>query len=232
MRKIGPVIPALLLTALLSGCSTGFTLFERHDKYTTATPGSDQWWNEKAMLPPGVRQKCYKGKVWPVRPRPDCEPQQFTHTYHSATYWPLPYVCQDRQSVKDFIETQVAKGWQEETTLYSRHFNENDQMLTVPGRLHLQQIVGVTPNPRRTVFVQSTQNGNIDRLRVQNVELAIAELTGGMEVIPVALRNANEYSRPASEVKIINDLYNQSTPVPRLGSAAGGGNGGGVSVGP
>jgi len=226
MRKIGPAIPVLLLTAMLAGCATGPTIFERHDKYSSAEPGSDQWWAEKAMLPPGVRQKCYKGKSWPVRPRPDCEKQQFTHTYHSATYWPLPYVCQDRQSVRDFMETQVAKGWREESTLFARHFNQDDQTLTIPGRLHLQQIIEVAPAQRRTVYVQTTYDGNIDRVRMQNVEMTISELTGGMEAIPVALGTAREYSRPAKEVEFINSLYNLSTPTPRLAGAAGGGGGG------
>lgn len=237
MRKIGPCSFAIFFSCVLAGCMTGPTMFERADSNSPYVPGSAEWWNEKALLPPGVRQKCYKGKTWPVRHRPDVEPQQFTHTYHSAHYWPLPYVCQDRAFVRDIFELQTSIGWQEETTIYNRHFDETSQKLSVPGTLHLEQILHVAPAPRRTVFVQSSRDPQIDDLRIQSVTDAIAELTGGTEIVPVALRVTREYSRPASEVHSINVLYNNSVPSPRLGgSAAGGGGaasgGGGAAAAP
>lgn len=163
--------------------------------------------------------------MWPPQPRPTVERQQFSHTYHSAHYWPLPYICQDRQYIRDIVNTQVTNGWEQETTLYDRHF-ENDQQLNVPGQLHLLDILQVAPVSRRTVFVQSSYNPDIDNTRMSNVQQAIAEITGGTEPIPVVLRNGRDYSRPASEVKIINDLYNSSVPTPRLGAGGGGGSGG------
>jgi hypothetical protein len=118
------------------------------------------------------------------------------------------------------MEMQTSLGWQEETTLYNRHFDTETQTLTVPGELHLQQILDITPIKRRTVYIQSTRNPDVDDVRVQMVEQAIADLTGSQEVVPVVVRRTREYSRPADEVKIINDLYDSSTPTPRLSSAA------------
>ena len=127
--------------------------------------------------------------------------------------------------MRDIVNVQLNNGWQEQTTLYDRHF-EPDQQLSVPGRLHLLDILEIVPAGRRTVFVQSSYNAEIDSTRLTNVQLAVAELTGP-DSVPVVLRPGREYSRPASEVKVINDLYISSTPTPRLASAAGGGGAGG-----
>ena len=222
MRTIGgPCSLAFAMTILLSGCMTGPSLIEQTDPYSNTEPGSDQWWSEKAQITPGVRQKCKKGKIWPARPRPTGDPQQFSHTFHSAHYWPLPYVCADRQYVADIMEVQKHNGWTEETTLYSRHFSSDDQTLTRPGQMHLERILDTTPLQRRAIYVQSTRDPAIDNVRVRNVQGAIAELTNGSETISVSIRTGLEYSRPASEVQIINSLYNSSIPSPRLGGAAG-----------
>ncbi|MCP4785620.1 MAG: hypothetical protein GY903_18850 [Fuerstiella sp.] len=210
---------SLLLTAVTAvcGCATG--PFPVCDPGDGGSPESAEWWAKKAELPPGVRQVCYKGKTWPVRPRPTGERQQFTHTYHSAHYWPLPYVCQDREYMRNIADTQTSLGWQQETTLYDRHF-EGGRQLNVPGRLHLTDILEVAPSSRRTVYVQSSYDAEKDNARVANVQQVIAELTGGTELLPVVLRKGRDYSRPASEVKVINDLYTESIPTPRLGSGS------------
>lgn len=232
MRTIGPCSLALAMMMLASGCMTGPSLIEQTDPYSNAKCGSSQWWAEKAMIPPGVKRKCKKGKVWPARPRPSGEGQQFSHTFHSALYWPLPYVCQDRQYVHDIMEVQRTNGWTEETTLYDRHFDSQEHVLTRPGELHLLRILEITPQQRRAVYIQSTRDPNVDSVRLANVEVAIAELTHGAVSVPITIRTGREYSRPASEVQIINSLYNASIPSPRLtgGAAAGGGGAGGAAA--
>ena len=223
MRMYGQCFIALVIASAICGCATGpFPLVGGDENVGGAVPGSNDWWAQKAMLPPGVRQKCYKGKNWPPRPRPTCERQQFTHTYHSAHYWPLPYVCQDRQYMTDVISSQEQNGWQQETTMYHRHFGD-DQILNVPGRLHLVDILETTPSRYRTVYVQSSYDAEADSIRKSNVQQTLAELTNGEEQIQVVIRRGRDYGRPASEVKLINDLYNSSIPAPRLGSSGGGG---------
>ena len=90
----------------------------------------------------------------------------------------------------------------------------------------------VTPNQFRTVYVQSSYNVELDNARMANVQQVIAELTGGNDILPVQLRKGREYSRPASEVQIINDLYNSSFPTPRLSDGGGGGGGATAAIGP
>ena len=222
MRTQTVKITALLALIPLCGCSTGPILFGNNECHSGAEPGSAQWWAERAQAPPGARNVCHKGKMWPVRPRPTGEKQQFTHAYHSQHYWPLPYVCQDRAYVKNINDIQVGNGWKQETTLYDRHFAEDD-LLNVPGKLHLIDILEVTPSKYRTVYVQSTYDTNVDNIRLSNVQAAISELTNGTETVSVLTRRGRDYSRPASEVQAINDLYNSSLPQPRISGSGGGG---------
>ncbi|MEQ9407515.1 MAG: hypothetical protein RIK87_07290 [Fuerstiella sp.] len=230
MRSLGRCVICTLFLLTVSGCATGPFPLAGDETNCGPEAGSADWWSQQAMLPPGVRQKCYKGKMWPVQPRPTVPRQQFTHTYHSAHYWPLPYVCQERDYVRNIVQTQMTNGWQQETTLYGRHFGD-DQVLNVPGKLHLIDILEVTPSQYRTIYVQSSYHPEIDSSRVSSVEQVVMELTGGTEHIPIVLRKGRDYSRPASEVKVINDLYNSSVPTPRLGGSAGGGGGGASASG-
>lgn len=225
MKKFGQYIVLTIIATTLTGCATGPVQFV-HDGECGPEPGSSEWWAEKAMLPPGVRQTCHKGKMWPPRPRPTVERQQFSHTYHSEHYWPLPYVCQDRQYVRDVTSVQERNGWEEQSTLYARHFDA-DQQLTVPGRLQLMDILEINPLKYRTVYVQSTYDINLDNARLANVEQVVADVTGNSGEVPVVIRRAREYSRPAVEVKQLNDLFRDSLPSPRLGSLSGGGGAGG-----
>ena len=92
---------ALLAMTTMCGCMTGpqSLRFRKHDPNSQFEPGTDAWWAEKAHLPVGSRQKFYKGKWWPPYHRPRVEKQQAAHIAHASIYWPLPYVCADRQVV-------------------------------------------------------------------------------------------------------------------------------------
>ncbi len=225
---------AMLIAGALQGCSTGPHWFRHKDPTSCHEQGSDAWWAEKAALPPGVRQSYKKGKVWPASPRSTQPRQQFTHTYYSQHYWPLPYTCQDRESVRIFMDTQTSLGWQEETTIYDRHFESNTEQLTRSGELHLEYILHVVPVERRSVYIQSTHDPVRDGIRMDSVNSVMARLSPGGSEVLVAVRDCQQIGRPAAEVQQINSMYNSTTPTPRIGSASSGGgaSGGGGSSGP
>lgn len=112
-------------------------------------------------------------------------------------------------------------GWREASTLDPRFFDENHQ-LNAPGEARLLNILEVNPLNYRTVYIQSSRHPEIDNIRVSNVQQRVMDLTQGEEHVGVELHKGRTYYRPASEVKIINDLYNSSVPTPRLGSSSGG----------
>lgn len=222
---------AMLIAGALQGCTAGPQWFRHKDPTSCHEQGSDAWWAEKAALPPGVRQTYKKGKIWPARPRSTQPRQQFTHTYYSEHYWPLPYSCQDRESVGIFMETQTALGWQEETTVYDRHFDSGTEQLTRSGELHLEYILYVVPPERRAVYIQSTHDPVLDGIRTESVNGAMARLSPGGCEVQVSIRDCQQFGRPAAEVQEINTQYNSTTPSPRLGSASGGGGGGAAAFG-
>lgn len=227
MRKL--TLPlALLAVGAIQGCATGPQFFGHTDKTSCHEPGSDEWWAEKALLPPGERAHCKKGKIWPASPRSSEPKQQFSHIYYSQHYWPLPYVCQDRAAVHDMIGFQVNLGWQEETTLYDRHFDPSTNQLTRAGEIHLERIVFVIPPEHRAVYVQSTHDDGMDAIRMEMVHSKLASLTRGNMDVAVTLRDCEEISRAASEVQAINSMYIGSIPAPRISSA---GSSGGASSG-
>lgn len=219
----------MISTLFASGCSTGF-LGSDHDERSRYAPGSEGWWAEQGEHPPGVRRKWYKGKIWPAKPRSDAPPQQFSHTFYSQHYWPLPYTCQDREAVWRVMDVQTGLGWQEETTLYNRHFDDANT-LTKAGELHLEYILRDVPLERRAVWVQSTFSTESDQKRMESAREAIARRSTGNREIPLAVRECREIGRPAAEVEVISSLYRSSMPTPRLGSSSGSGGGPGQATG-
>ena len=221
---------ALLLLTVGAGCTAGTGLFYAEDNTSRHEPGSDQWWAEKGALQPGVRQKYSKGKMWPARARSTAPKQQFSHIYHSQHYWPLPYTCQDREAVFTLMDTQTALGWQEETTLFHHHFEADSHLLNQAGLRHLEYILFTVPQSRRNVFIQSTHDEVHDVVRTTSVEDAIAGYKVNAEAVSVSLRSCRESGRPAAEVQAISDMYRESIPAPRLGSAGSSGTGNGGSA--
>ncbi len=227
-------LPMLALAGMLSGCMTN-GLFERDDPTSRHKPGSDSWWAEKATLPPGVRQSRWKGKVWPAAPRSTAPKQQLTHVYHSQHYWPHPYTAQDSLAVHRMVDTQTALGWQDQTTLYDRHFDATTQTLNTAGRIHLEYILFTVPPQRRNVYVQATHSPDGDEIRRVSVAESMEALRPGQAPEEIMLRSCEEIGRPAAEVAEIAEQYINSTPSPRLSNTGGGstfgGSGGGMGGG-
>lgn len=224
---------AVTTTTIFSGCVSGPVYFD--DPTSMHEPGTDAWWGEKAQLPLGERRRMKHGKVWPMRPRPSGPKQHWSHTYHATHHWPLPYVCQDRQYVRDVFAMQAAKGWADETTLSEYHFDPESHELSVPGRQHLNWILNIAPGEHRNVHLQESANQNVNQMRLASLQQAISELSMGDAAPHVQWRRGAPLSRPASQVRQIQAMDMSNLPAPVIGGAGGGGaaggGGGGASAG-
>jgi hypothetical protein len=129
------------------------------------------------------------------------------------------------------MDTQTALGWQEETTIYDRHFDHNSQQLTRAGELHLEYILHVVPVERRAVYIQSTHDPVLDGMRTESVNAVLSRMNSSTDIM-VTVRDCQQLGRPAAEVQQINSMYNSSTPSPRLGSASAGGGAAASASGP
>ncbi len=72
--------------------------------------GSDEWYAMHADDPVGERQVYKYGKLWPPFPRPTGPKQLAIHKYHAQKYWPMPYVCSDREALYSVCNSQATTG--------------------------------------------------------------------------------------------------------------------------
>lgn len=165
--------------------------------------GSEEYYAARAADPPSMRQSYRYGKMWPVRARPVGPSQTFVHKYHTAHYWPHPYNCQDRASVRSIYDIQVHNGWQTATTFYSYHFDEETNQLNTAGEQHLSWLVTHVPEQFRHAYVQSEMNAQITSERMMSIEQGLVAATGAQNSVPVSARATHPLGRPASEVQSI-----------------------------
>lgn len=178
--------------------------------------GSEEWYAMHANDPIGERRVYKYGKFWPPQPRPVGPNQLFMHKYHTQKYWPMPYVCADRDAVTSVWNAQADNGWQMITTLYEYHFDPETNSLNHSGKQHLQWILQSAPPERRRISVQASNDPAINQLRVSNVQVAAAAVPGSSPVSDIALRVTHSVGRPAEEVNWIFDQQQSLRTPPQI----------------
>jgi len=212
----------LVLLGVCQSAQAGWPFFSE-DGLRRGTP---EYYQARAGEPAGTRQKFLYGKMWPVRPRPVGPEQTFVHKYHSAHYWPHPYVCADREVMRSTMQMQTTNGWQAGTTLYDYHFDPSTNALNIAGQERLYWIMTHVPVQYRTAFVASARDPQSNSVRTMNVENEIARVAGNGTSIPVVVRAASPLGRPATEVDAIIKAANGAAPPPSItyqGTATGSG---------
>ncbi len=178
--------------------------------------GTEEWYAMHASDPVGERQIFKYGKVWPMHPRPTGPKQLWIHKYHTQKYWPLPYICADRDAVRGVWRAQVDNGWQMATTLYDYHFNVDSNTLNKSGQQHLQWILQSAPAESRQLYVQSVNDANVNQIRIASVQQAAVNLAGPDAIMPVALRVTPAAGRPAEEVSWIFEQQQMLRVPPKI----------------
>jgi hypothetical protein len=178
--------------------------------------GTPEYYEYYSNLPVGARQVYYKGKLWPPRPRPVGPPQPCAHKYHAATFWPWPYVCQDRMLVQATTHTQIENGWIAATTFYDYHFDAETHALNSAGRRHLEYLLIHVPEEFRKAYVSSTFAPQQSDARVASVQAEIASLLGDAHSVPIELRAAEPLQRNAIVVEQIHRGGIEHMPVPTI----------------
>ncbi len=167
--------------------------------------GTPEYYMYHASDPVGSRQCCKYGKLWPPFPRPTGPHQTCMHKYHAATYWPWPYVCQDRAVVNETSYNQIANGWETATTLYDYHFDPLTHHLNSSGRKHLAWIVSSVPEQYRRTLISAVWESQVNQAREASVHQELAQLMGPDYMMPIALQQSiNPAVRNAVVVEQIN----------------------------
>ncbi len=203
----------VMATLFLSGCAmwSGGSEDPNAPSYF-----SDDYYDYYSNQPVGTRQVWRYGKLWPPFPRPTGNKLPWKQRYHAAHYWPYPYMCQDREVVRTFIQTHVDNGWILQTTLYDYHFNEETSELNQAGVTHLRWILGNAPEQYRTCWVQTGPTPAISELRVASVQAAAAEMVGPENIPQVALRADSPNGLPAQHIDTQYRKYLSTMREPRI----------------
>ena len=236
-----PTLRRLIVLSLLAVPSAAFAEplipwpWLENSRYQTWKQERDDaradWYARRSLDPVGSRRRYVKGKFWPPFPRPEGLSMLPSHRFHTAHYWPYPYVCEDRHSVQEFIATQEEAGWENATTLYDYHFDNDDQSVNRSGLMQLQWILRNVPEHRKIVYVQAANNVAASNLRVASVQSEISEAVGLENSPPVTLRITSPLGRSALEVDKIQLKAQSTLPAPRISPAVSGGAGRGGSAG-
>ena len=193
---------------------------------------SKEWWALRAMDPPGSRQKCKYGKKWPVYPRPTGKKQTLVHRYHTAHYWPYPYICLDRTSVNVTTELTAMSGFEDLTTFYPCHFVAEGSELNSSGRQHLYQLLTALPQERRQKLYVARDQHAVEA-RLASLEQAVVEMTGSSSQVAILPRDSVQQTQPANETERTYRMRLDSVPTPQLPSMSqGGGAAGGAQQAP
>jgi hypothetical protein len=223
MRFTGCLLVLAGLSLAGNSASAGWPFFAEGPRR-----GSVEWYELHACDPIGQRQKFKFGKVWPVSPRPIGDKAPLIHQYHHNQYWPYPYVDADEASALQFSQIQIMNGWEEATTLYDYHFDQETQQLNSAGREHLYYIVSRVPAEFRTAYVQaSLRDPAITSTRVQAVETELAAVLGNSQSLAILPRVTTPVGTPAADVNAVFTFRRETpSPSPTLSvvpGAAGGG---------
>ena len=187
--------------------------------------GTPEYYQYHANSPIGSRQKYHHGKVWPPRPRP-CGPHQpFCHKYYYATFWPWPYICQDRAVVRSTSLAQIENGWITATTLYDYHFDPETAELNTSGRRQLEWILTHVPENYLQIHIASDFQATVNEARTMAVQTELAEMAVAQD-LPIALRVSHPLKRSAMTVEAIDRAGLGAIPSPVIqyrGIGSGGG---------
>ena len=136
--------------------------------------------------------------------------------YHRNVDWPWPYVCPDRQAVREPFCIMVNNGWRRQNLLGPHHFNSQADKLTSAGELRVQWIMTQAPADYRTVFVERALDPGVTAQRLETVrEYAGQVIADGQSPLVFETHLISE-GRPASVVDATNVRFQESTPPPVL----------------
>ncbi|MCA9081243.1 MAG: hypothetical protein KDA58_11840 [Planctomycetaceae bacterium] len=224
--RINILVVCLLVTVLQSTGHAGWPFFSE-DGLRRGTP---EYYEAHANDPVGARQRYAYGLAWPPQARPCGPKQSCVHKYYASHYWPYPYHCQDRATVRSVMDTQVNNGWIEATTLHWYHFDPITQDLNSSGKQHLRWVLSHAPVQHRQTYVASGTSSEENAQRMAAVEREAVLLVGAEQMPSVLLRVADPSGRPALEVQniLLQAESGRNAPIiPFVATGSGGGSGGG-----
>jgi hypothetical protein len=139
--------------------------------------------------------------------------------YHRNAAWPWPYVCPDRDAVREPFRVMVDNGWRRQNLLGQHHFNPETNRLTTAGELRVHWIMTQAPAERRNIFIERSAQPDVTTERLAVVREYAAQVSiDGQEPQAFESHLVSE-GRPASIVDATNVRFYESMRPPVLPAA-------------
>jgi hypothetical protein len=135
--------------------------------------------------------------------------------------WPAPFVCPDRQTVREPFAIMVNNGWRKQNMLGDFYFEPTTGQLTEAGKLKIRWIVFEAPEQHREIFVHIGQTNEETQARLAFVTAEAGSLAPQGQVPPIMQTSISDGGYPADRVDLIERKYQSSTPIPRMPAPTG-----------
>lgn len=148
--------------------------------------------------------------------------------FHRNNAFPQPFNYLDRESVANPFVAMTENGWRQNNTVSGYFFDPETNALTRAGKMKIEEIVTQGPQWRQGVFVVRGDTPEATRIRLDEVQRAVARALPEGALPQVAVTDVEPRGLSAREVDLYTQEYFKSRPQPVLpaGSGGGGGEGG------
>jgi hypothetical protein len=136
--------------------------------------------------------------------------------YHRNVDWPYPYICPDREAVRQPFAIMVHNGWRKQNLLGAHHFNADGNGLSTAGELKVYWIATQAPAEFRNIYVERAVEPAITADRVAAARAYATQVTLDGQPPEVLETNIIYEGRPASVVDAVNVRFQESAPPPVL----------------
>jgi hypothetical protein len=136
--------------------------------------------------------------------------------YHRNAEWPHPYICPDREAVRQPFAIMVHNGWRKQNLLGAHHFNADGNALSTAGELKVRWIATQTPAEFRNIYVERAVEPAITADRVAAARTYATQITIDGQPPEVLETNIIYEGRPAAVVDMVNVRFQESAPPPVL----------------
>ena len=131
-------------------------------------------------------------------------------------HWPKPYLCPDRQTVRQPFAIMVDNGWQRQNSLIDIHFEAGGAQLTEAGRLKILWILNDAPEQHRIVYVRRAQTPQEMAMRMEAAQSFVAHSAFPGQAVPVLETTRPEDNWSANHVELVELRAIKAAPEPKL----------------
>jgi hypothetical protein len=158
--------------------------------------------------------------------------QSVARDFKRRNCWPKPFLCPDRQAVREPFAIMVSNGWQRQNLLGDYYFETGTGQLTESGRLRVLWVLNEAPEQHRVIAVHRGSAPEETAARMAAVQQMVAQnLLAGQAPPSLVETSMSDAGWPANQAELLDRKFMAAIPDPKLPAATTGGGSNGGSGG-